>query len=807
MISNIMSTLQQAIEYAKQNPNDARTIELMNQIKSGKMDGIARQEGIDLTGKSQTFAAQPAVQEQAEQGVGGNLGNTLAQSIGQTIPGVGMLASKETRGDLRELFAGFQSNLVKRQARVTESRQASKAGEQSGVRGFTQAVGQTMGLVADNLADTFIAGAKIALPQGLEDKAGDAIIKALEPLTPVIMEGEQWLQKVEAQNPALGRDIRAALGAVELGSEFVGAGVMKRSAQVAGKGLKAGAEVVEAGAKSVGDAVGNTARAIGENIPSAGKVAEFEITRALGFTQSDVKNAFKSTGNNPGRWIADKNLIGATAEETVANVQQKLEVSFAEVRKQIGNVETKYTPKSIPRYKQALTEIEKVVNTTPGLEQASKEVSALLKKKNPTLSDAQRVKELMDEHFSLFKITGDVKESAAKKGLAEMRSDIRGFIEDEVKKSSGVDIKPLNNDVATGKTITGFISDRASRGLTRSFFSMGDLATFGAGSLAGSPLAGIGLVIAKKLGETPGLRLRFARWVDKLSDAKKAKLEADLNNGKLPKDVEDVIGPIDEGPGGLGLGKYSDSQINEIRSELLGGKTLDKQGNWIKDPKQKAVIVDSDTIKKAHNEFDPDNPQLLHEDSSAISKQVFKDAIDADKSGVFKATAGSAGSGKSEVIIDGIKSQPGVIFDGVMGGFDSAKAKIDYALSKGKMVEIHTVYTPPELAYLFNRMRSRTVPDGPFSSTVTKHRNNMPKLYREYGDKIEWHVYSNDRFGIKGREITNNIDIEDFLVKRADDGSIVKESIETMSSYLDNEGIGWVKENINKILDDLTKNR
>jgi hypothetical protein len=53
-----MATLRQAIDFAKQNPQDARSLELMKQIKSGGMDETARNEGIDLTGKSQTFQLQ-----------------------------------------------------------------------------------------------------------------------------------------------------------------------------------------------------------------------------------------------------------------------------------------------------------------------------------------------------------------------------------------------------------------------------------------------------------------------------------------------------------------------------------------------------------------------------------------------------------------------------------------------------------------------------------------------------------------------------------------------------------------------------
>ena len=60
----------------------------------------------------------------------------------------------------------------------------------------------------------------------------------------------------------------------------------------------------------------------------------------------------------------------------------------------------------MPRMKDSIILLESQVKGVPGLEDTFKEVRSLLRKKSYKLSDAQRVKELLDEQFSLFKATG-----------------------------------------------------------------------------------------------------------------------------------------------------------------------------------------------------------------------------------------------------------------------------------------------------------------------------------------------------------------------------------------------------------------
>lgn len=278
----------------------------------------------------------------------------------------------------------------------------------------------------------------------------------------------------------------------------------------------------------------------GEVLPTVDRLVNYEVTRGLDLTQGDVKNISLSTGNEVGEFLANKNLIGGNKAETVSNIDSFYKENYKAVRDEIGKVTTKYKASEVPRYKEALLEIKKQTQDVAGLQEASKEVDALLKKKTPTLNDVQRVKELMDEHFSLYKAVGDVKEGIAKKGLANMRGEIKRFIEQQVKQNTGVDIKELNNNVQTSRSIADAIETRSTRGLTRSNLKLGDLGIFAFGSAVGTPLTGAALLLGKKIIESPTFRLKFAKWLDGLSDARKASVARTLENGKVPPEVKNI---------------------------------------------------------------------------------------------------------------------------------------------------------------------------------------------------------------------------------------------------------------------------
>jgi len=457
----------------------------------------------------------------------------------------------ETFGDIKEIGTGIIRSGERRAENIAEVKALGESGDITEQGVALRTVGQLAGAGADAIGEVVKGIIKVGGSQQREDdlkllvgELGKDVAKT-EPVQNLV----NWYEGLDDRKRTA---VDAAGGVLDLALEFVGVGLAKRGAKATGEAVKTGVkqtlgtagDVVETGARAVdefGTGVKKVGEAVSENIPTKGQVVDFEVTRALGFTQGDVKNMLKSTGNNPGNWVAEKNLIGTTKAETLANVKEFGDQAFKEVRGELDKVTKTFKQSEIPRYKQALTEIAKVVDNTPGLEDASKEVAKLLKKRKVTANDIQRVKELMDKHFNLFKVTGGVKESAAKEGLANMRRELKEFLEAQVKEATGSDIKQLNNDVSTAMSIGINAADRAQRGLTRSVLSIGDIGIFGAGTVVGGPLTGVALVLGKKLLETPGLRLRIAKWLDGLSDAKRLRIQQELEAGNVPKELDTAV--------------------------------------------------------------------------------------------------------------------------------------------------------------------------------------------------------------------------------------------------------------------------
>lgn len=400
-----------------------------------------------------------------------------------------------------------------------------------------QEAGQVAGGVFDIVAEAPV------IKQGL-DIAGKGIQKLSE-TAPIKKAGEVLApvtQKAVDTYKALPENIQKDLEAVvNIASIIpVGGGAMA--------GVKAGEKVLagsKAGVKGIKTATKAGAKVAGEIIPSADRVVNFQVSKALDLTAGDIKNINLSTGNEVGQFLADKNLIRGNKVETTKALQDFFDTNHKTVRSEIDKVTKPYNVASIPRYTDALTQIKKVIGDTPGLEKDAIEVSKLLdnakKGGNVNLNDVQKVKELLDEHFSLYKVTGDIKEGATKQGLTNMRKDLKQFIEKEVKINTGADIAKLNNEVSTAKSTLNAIEVRSTRGLTASNLKLGDYPTAGVGfMIAGIPGAILAVGIKKVLG-TSAFRLKFAKWLDALSDAKKLRVIEELKKGKTPPEVQSFI--------------------------------------------------------------------------------------------------------------------------------------------------------------------------------------------------------------------------------------------------------------------------
>lgn len=493
-------------------------------------------------GKSQQEVEQALVRLRT-----GTPTNTLAKKVEET-PEESEGFIKDTVDDFTQIGKDILKGSQKRTDKIADIRKKMESGEKGDVTAILEGAGQLAGAGADAIGAVVKGAFKMVLPPRVEKQAKEVVQKLGTEVIkqPKVQEVIKWYEELPDEDKDA---VDAIGGVVSLASEFVGLGAGKRAATAVKEGVEEG---VEAGFKATKNAAKTAMEgteeglkvaksAVRDVIPTAERVVNTTIAKALYLAPSDIKNISMSTGNEVGEFIAKHNLIGANTDETVKLIDDFFSKNYAQVREEIAKVGVNYPVAKVPRYQEALKELKKAVGDVPGMEKIDAEVDILLGNKKPTLEDVQRVKELLDEHFSLYKVTGDVKESVQKEGLANMRKDLRKFIEDEVKANTGIDIADLNNKVSTSKSIMNAIEVRAPKGITKANLQMGDLGAFGIGSVFGGPLGGLAALALKKISQSPAVMLRFARFMDKLSDARKAKIIEAMKAGEVPVEIEELI--------------------------------------------------------------------------------------------------------------------------------------------------------------------------------------------------------------------------------------------------------------------------
>jgi len=247
--------------------------------------------------------------------------------------------------------------------------------------------------------------------------------------------------------------------------------------------------------------------------PTSYKIQQGQVVKALELTPGDLANITKKTQNDVTNFVVKNDLIKGTPEEVVHSLDELRKQRMAEVRGEIANVKTTYTPEQVPSFKKSLDLIASNLKDVSGLESQYAEVNALANKKVLSLEDIQRAKELVDENYDIYSASGDVKQGTQARGLDVMRKELRKTIEDEVTKNTNgqTNIQQLNNDVQTTKELQNAIEKRQNKGMSRQYITAFDLIAGTTGTAAFGPLAGVGLVVAKKIAESPAFRLKVAK--------------------------------------------------------------------------------------------------------------------------------------------------------------------------------------------------------------------------------------------------------------------------------------------------------
>lgn len=276
--------------------------------------------------------------------------------------------------------------------------------------------------------------------------------------------------------------------------------------------------------------------------PTSYKAQQGQVVKALELTPGDLSTIQKSTGNDVTKFITDNNLIKATPEETANALNDLRQLKKQEVRGEVSKVKTIYTPDQIPNLQPGLNVILKGVDKVPGLEKTAEEIKNLANKETYTLNDVQRAKELIDENSNVYSKIGAVKEASTAKGLANIRGNLKTFIEDEVTKNTNgeTNIAKLNNDVATSFAVEDAIKNRAMKGMSRQYISAYDL-MIGGGAAYFHPLLGVGMVIAKKVAESPAFRLKMAKLLSKQPVEFVKKFSKEMANNNLSPETKATL--------------------------------------------------------------------------------------------------------------------------------------------------------------------------------------------------------------------------------------------------------------------------
>ena len=303
-------------------------------------------------------------------------------------------------------------------------------------------------------------------------------------------------------------------------------------------------------------------RVAGDIVPTVSDLQKNQVVKALDLTQGDLVTIGKKTGNDVTEFIVKNDLLKSSPEE-IANALKEKRASTKELRNsEIAKVSSTYTPEQVPGVVKGLDTILEGVDGVAGLETVADEIRNLRSKTNFTLEDVQKAKDLIDSNSDIYSKIGDTKSSSTARGLDNIRSGIKTFIEDEVTKATqgATDIKQLNNDIQTSYAIEDAINTRSTRDLTRQKISLSDNIVLFGGGATFNPAVGVGLYLGKKIIESPSFRLAFS----------------DLLSSQPVNKIKTVV--------------------NEIKNKNVSPETQKLLNDIAKEAKKKAALIESGSV-------------------------------------------------------------------------------------------------------------------------------------------------------------------------------------------------------------------
>ena len=260
------------------------------------------------------------------------------------------------------------------------------------------------------------------------------------------------------------------------------------------------------------------------------EVAEKIVNNVLKFKPNQKKKFRKQniwSWQTPAEYLFKKGIISesSSADDIVKGLEDLHKTSKQTVDTALQSVDELYKN---PKVNQSLDALIKEFNEVPWLEDKVNTLVQLRSKATRgewlTLSEINQVKRDIDDWLDLFWVTWDIKSWAKKQWLANIRKDIKDFIEQEAKQKWLPNIKDLNKDTQLTQELLNMVWDNLEAWASTRLFGLTDVIVWGAAWLWADLWTWAAIVLWKKLAESEAVQLAFAKRIAKISPVRREKI-------------------------------------------------------------------------------------------------------------------------------------------------------------------------------------------------------------------------------------------------------------------------------------------
>lgn len=276
----------------------------------------------------------------------------------------------------------------------------------------------------------------------------------------------------------------------------------------------------------------------------AGRQAEGLIQKELLLTPGQRQTFLTKFKQTPEQYLLENRIIGS-ADEIAEALDQRWKASKLEVDDALAQVTATFgdESKAVGSAKKILEGLESELRH-PGLEAELARVKELIAKDALTLNELNEIKRMGDASLFKFKKSGLPADAEKAKGLANLRRDVKTFIETEARKAGVADIGDLNLRTSSAITLRENILLRDVARSSKSIFGLKDL-MIGFGSLGtGFPLIGGAYFVTRTLMQNAKFHSAFVEALRKLSTGEIKIIRDAVTKPKPPSATRRVVDKV-----------------------------------------------------------------------------------------------------------------------------------------------------------------------------------------------------------------------------------------------------------------------